>query len=599
MLSVSFLANIDNKSFAMPVNFRLLITPLLLFSTNLLHAQASADIHINQEGYYPAYIKKAVVTGVTAEGPFFVIRQNSKDTVFKGVAGALKKSKNSSLYARILDFTTIQEPGLYNIVYPPTGISYPVIIKKHSFQKTAKAALKGYYFQRVSMPLEKQFAGQWNRVAGHPDTAVEVHPSAANASRPAGTIIQSPGGWYDAGDYNKYIVNSGITMGTLLSAYEDFSGYFDTLNLHIPESGNALPDILDETIYNLRWMLTMQDPADGGVYHKCTNANFDGMVMPGITRLPRYVVQKSTAAALDFTAVMAQASRILNPFKKELPGLADSCHKAAELAWNWAIKNPAVLYSQDEMNKKFKPEITTGAYGDNKLSDEWFWAASEMYINTGLENYRQKIIEGLNEPMQLASWSNVAMAGYYSLVRNERKLPATFSATTKILRSRITGFADSLLINASTNAFHTVMGGSVKDFEWGSNAVAANQGIVLINAYLITKNAKYLEGALSNADYILGRNATGYCFVTGAGIKYPMRPHHRQSVADGIVEPVPGLLSGGPNPGKQDNCIYAYSDPETSFVDNDCSYASNEIAINWNAPLAYLLNGLEFIFSGK
>jgi len=205
----------------------------------------------------------------------------------------------------------------------------------------------------------------------------------------------------------------------------------------------------------------------------------------------------------------------------------------------------------------------------------------------------------MNDPIQLTSWSSVAMAGYYSLVRNEKKLPAAFSTTTALLKSRIIRFADSLLVNASTNAFHTVMGGSVKDFEWGSSAVAANQGIVLINAYLLTKNDKYLEGALSNADYILGRNATGYCFVTGAGTKYPMHPHHRQSVADGLTEPVPGLLSGGPNPGKQDKCNYAFSEPETSFVDDDCSYASNEIAINWNAPLVYLLNGLEFLCSGK
>ena len=578
---------------------RLLIASLLLFSTNLLNAQVSADIRINQEGYYPALIKEAVITGETVEGPFFIIRHNTKDTVFRGVAGPRIKSKNSSVYTRILNFTTVKEPGLYHIAGPSAVVSYPFLINRHSFQKTAKAAMKGFYFQRVSMPLEQQFAGQWHRPAGHPDLAVEVHPSAANANRPAGTMIKSPGGWYDAGDYNKYIVNSGITMGTMLSAYEDFPRNFDILNVHIPESGNTVPDILDETLYNLRWMLTMQDPADGGVYHKCTNANFDGMVMPGVTTLPRYVVQKSTAAALDFTAVMAQAARILKPFKKDLPGLADSCQKAAEFAWNWAIKNPAVLYEQDEMNKKFKPEITTGAYGDNNLSDEWFWAASEMYINTGAEKYRQKITQGMNDPIQLTSWSSVAMAGYYSLVRNEKKLPAAFSTTTALLKSRIIRFADSLLVNASTNAFHTVMGGSVKDFEWGSSAVAANQGIVLINAYLLTKNDKYLEGALSNADYILGRNATGYCFVTGAGTKYPMHPHHRQSVADGLTEPVPGLLSGGPNPGKQDKCNYAFSEPETSFVDDDCSYASNEIAINWNAPLVYLLNGLEFLCSGK
>ena len=134
--------------------------------------------------------------------------------------------------------------------------------------------MKGFYFQRVSTPLESKYAGPWARPAGHPDDKVEVHPSATSTQLPAGTIISSPGGWYDAGDYNKYVVNSGITMGTLLSAYEDFPAYFDTLNTNIPESGNRLPDILDEVLVNLRWMLTMQDPGDGGVYHKCTNASF-------------------------------------------------------------------------------------------------------------------------------------------------------------------------------------------------------------------------------------------------------------------------------------------------------------------------------------
>src|ERR1700712_3604614 len=173
------------------------------------------------------------------------------------------------------------------------------------------------------MALETTYAGNWNRAGGHPDTVVIIHPSAASPNRKAGSFISTPGGWYDAGDYNKYIVNSGITMGTLLSAYEDFPAYFKQLKTNIPETGNGVPDILNEGIYNLRWMLSMQDPNDGGVYNKCTNANFDGMVMPGVTKAPRYVVAKGTAAALDFSAVMAQSSRILSSYTKQLPGLAD------------------------------------------------------------------------------------------------------------------------------------------------------------------------------------------------------------------------------------------------------------------------------------
>ena len=145
----------------------------------------------------------------------------------------------------------------------------------------------------------------------------------------------------------------------------------------------------------------------------------------------------------------------------------------------------------------------------------------------------------------------------------------------------------------SANAFLTVMGQSKKDFVWGSNSVAANQGILLINAYLISGEKKYILGSLSNLDYLLGRNATGYCFVTGFGSKSPRHPHHRPSVADGIDEPVPGLLVGGPNPTRQDKCHYLLTDPETCYVDSDCAYASNEVAINWNAAITYLANAIE------
>ena len=137
------------------------------------------------------------------------------------------------------------------------------------------------------------------------------------------------------------------------------------------------------------------------------------------------------------------------------------------------------------------------------------------------------------------------------------------------------------------------MGQNRSDFVWGSNSVAANQGVLLINAYLLTHNKKYLDAALTNADYLLGRNAIGYSFVTGIGYKSVMHPHHRPSVADGIDDPVPGLLSGGPNPGMQDKCKYPFTEPETAYVDVMESYASNEIAINWNAPAVYLFSAID------
>jgi endoglucanase len=580
------------------------------------------SIRINQLGFYPHAPKLAVVTGVSTTAVFYIISADpagAPDTVYTGRLGPLLSSANSSLRTRMADFTFFEKEGVYKVAVPGMENSYPFRIGQHAAEEAARASLKGYYYQRSAMPLDTKFAGRWSRPPGHPDTAVLIHPSAISDGRPAGTIISSPGGWYDAGDYNKYIVNSGITMGTLLSAYEDFPSYYDTLHTNIPPlpmsssasalasvspasgaatptSARTLPDILNESLYNLRWMLTMQDPADGGVYHKCTNAAFDGMVMPGVTRAPRYVVQKGTAATLDFAAVTAQAARILRKFPSLLPGLADSCLRAAAHAWSWAVNHPSLMYDQPEMNKSFDPKIVTGAYGDRNFKDEWFWAAVELTVSTNsalTAQYATTIKERINDTASLPSWSNVHMLGDYTLLRYRNTLPGEWQTITRKIQQHLLQMADDYLARVPANAFHTVIGGSPGDFIWGSNAVAANQGILLINAWLQTKDRKYIDNAWGNLDYILGRNATGYCFITGMGTYSPKHPHHRPSVADGILPPIPGLLVGGPNPGRQDHQHYDLTEPETSYLDHDQAYASNEIAINWNAPLVYLAGAME------
>jgi alpha-glucosidase len=561
-------------------------------SAVLTPAVPAPMIDLNQVGYYPSAPKMAIVTGAPATDRFFVVAAGRGDTAFAGQLGPLMASANSSLSTRLADFTGLWKDGDYFLVVPGMERSYPFRIGSGVLYPVVRAAVKGYYYQRSGMALTPEYAGQWSRPAGHPDTQVLVHPSAATAMRPAGTVISTPGGWYDAGDYNKYIVNSGITMGTLLDAYEDFPGFFDTLHTNIPPIA-GVPDLLNEVLYNLRWMLTMQDPGDGGVYHKCTNAVFDGMVMPGVTKAPRYVVEKGTAATLDFAAVMAQAARVLRHFRTSLPGLSDSCLRAAELAWKWAQQHPNLAYDQNAMNKSFLPQVTTGAYGDFSFKDEWFWAAAELMVTTGDAAYGEVIKAQLNNPMNLPSWSNVQMMGAYTLLRYQRSLSAAWAAAVETIRQQLLAIADRYLDKIGSNAFHTVIGESRSDFVWGSNSVAANQGMLLVNAWLQTRNKKYLEPALANLDYLLGMNATGYCMVTDIGTHSTMHPHHRPSIADGIVPPVPGLMAGGPNPGQQDHQHYAFSDPETSYTDQDGAYASNEIAINWNAPLVYLAGAME------
>lgn len=555
-------------------------------------AQQPAAIHLNQVGFYPQAAKVAVVAGAGGQS-FYLARPGSSAAVFAGTLGPARADALSQQTVRVADFSACRDTGTFVLAVPGVGASAPFRIAPRAHRALAAAALKGFYYQRASVALPPAYAGPWSRPAGHPDTRVLVHPSAAGPGRPAGTVLAAPGGWYDAGDYNKYVVNSGITLGTLLALYEDFPAYCGQLNEQIPESTNALPDVLDEALDNLRWLLTMQDPADGGVYHKLTNASFDGMVMPSACTTPRYVVQKSTAAALDFAAVLAQASRVLRSFKGPLPGLADSCQHAATRAWEWARLHPAVYYDQAALNRQFQPAISTGEYGDHDLRDEWQWAATELYVATGQASYYQAAPLPAGPAAPLPSWGQVRTLAHYTLLRHPAALAALGQPTARSVRQQVLALADSLLAGAAASPYGTAMGHRAADYTWGSSSVAANQGIALVQAYRLTGQPRYWQAALANLDYLLGRNATGYCFVTGAGTRSPLHPHHRLSEADGVAVPVPGLLVGGPNPGRQDKCAYPSALAPLAYSDAVCSYASNEVAINWQAPLVYLAAALE------
>lgn len=568
---------------------------LLLMTAYSASAQSkdtlSNPIRLNQIGFYPKASKKAIV--LNGNSRLFTIQTLNKRVVY---TGTLKPSVNPSFGGKITyvaDFTGFSKPGEYLLNVAGVGNSYPFKIQSNVHQKVAAGVIKAYYFMRASTPLPTKYAGKWSRAEGHPDDRVLVHPSAADSNRPAGTIISSPRGWYDAGDYNKYVVNSGISTCTLLSLYEDFPEYMKTVKLNIPGSGNGLPDVLNEILWNLRWMLTMQDANDGGVYHKLTNAAFDKFEMPDKDTTPRYVVQKGTAATLDFAAVMAQASGIFKQFSKQTPGLADSCLAAAKSAWGWAVKNPDVAYKQEENNKKFSPAITTGGYGDNNFTDEFIWAASAMFIATHDDAYIKNVNLLPDDKMPVPTWSQVKLLGYYALINDNA--PGDLNAVKALpeIKKRLLSAADVLIKGVSDNAYQTSMTLSPRHFGWGSNSEAANEGVLLIQAYRLSHDTKYLYNALADLDYLLGRNATGYSYVTGFGSKTPMHPHHRPSASDGVIDPVPGLLVGGPNPGMQDGIKVPSKVPDEAYIDDTRAYAANEVTINWNAPMAYLANAIE------
>jgi endoglucanase len=544
-------------------------------------------IRLNQVGFLPHSAKWAAVPAGPASG-FTVVKAGTETEVFRGRLGEAAPWAPAGESVRMADFSGLTAPGTYQLRVEGLPASPRFTIAADAYAALNAASLKAFYFNRASIALAPEHAGPYARPAGHPDTQVLVHASAAGPTRAEGSVISAPKGWYDAGDYNLYVVNSGITTYTLLAAYEHFPAYFQQQRLNIPESGNGLPDVLNEALWNLEWMLSMQDPADGGVYHKLTSPGFDGMVMPHESAGPRYVVQKSTAAALDFAAVMATASRVFQGFEKQRPGLAARMLAAAESAWRWARAHPEVNYHQP-------PDIHTGGYDEAGRADEFAWAAAELYIATRNDAY-YTAMQPDRVNATVPSWGNVEGLAWVSLAQHRDHL--TPAADQQLIARRIGGLATRLAAAWSASAYRIGMN-RAEEVNWGSNAALLNQAMMLIQGYRLTGERQQLDAAQSALDYVLGRNAVGTSMVTGYGTRSPQHPHHRPSEADGVVAPVPGFIVGGPNGGLQDpaNCLTRYSStvPAKAWLDNVCSYASNEVAINWNAPLVYVSAALQVL----
>ena len=535
-------------------------------------AASAATAYINQVGYRTGDTKEFAL--VDGSGTVEIV-DGSGTTVLTATPSAASNWAPSGQSVQLVDFSDLKTPGTYSIKVGGQVVRNDLKIADSPFEDVTKASLKWYYYQRASMALEETYAGQWKRAAGHTNETAQLHKSAGSGS------LQSSKGWYDAGDYGRYIVNSGITTYTLLSLYEHFPDYFKTLKWNIPADGN-LPDLLAEIKYNLDWMLTMQ-ASDGAVYHKLTTLQFPGDVMPNKDTEQLYVIGKGTAATFDFAAVMAVAARVYRPFDASY---ADKCLEAAKKAYAWGAQNPNVKFNNPS-------DVGTGSYADGSLGDEKDFAGTELFVTTGDASYKTS-----GASHNLPGWADVSGLATYGKATHATE----FGNVAQVAKDTLLSVADDFEAR-STTGFGVVMGDN--DFYWGSNSVAGNQGVWLLHAYYLTGDKKYYVAATKVLDYLLGKNPLDMSFLTGYGTKSPMMPHHRPSTADGVKDPVPGMIVGGPQPGGEDigsqtwECKdYRTGKPATSYTDNRCSYATNEVAINWNAPFAYLAGAIEAINAG-
>jgi endoglucanase len=594
------------------VPYEICIDDVVLEDPKFVKKRASAAvalpaIRVNQLGYLPRAKKTATWVSSATEPAAWALIGPSGTPVAEGQTRVFGADAASGDSLHVIDFSSFQTEGKgYRLRVPDSGAeSHAFDIATDLYEKLRADALAFFYHQRSGVEIKLPFAGdsRWVRPPGH------MHDRAVSCASDAGCdySLDLSGGWYDAGDHGKYVVNAGVTVWTMLNQYERAQqvGRADALGdgqLKIPEAGNGVPDLLDEVRWELDFLLKMQVPAGkplaGMAHHKMHDKAWTEIgVAPHEDKQPRIVKAPSTAATLNLAAVAAQAARV---WKTIDPAFSKRCLDAAKRAFDAALAHPKMFAPQAD-------SIGGGPYDDTDVRDEFYWAAAELLITTGDAKYREQLKawgaqpivptqlgEGAGDAGQntVLTWQNVVAAGALSLAL----APASVGEERTRARSEIVKAADALVaIQAREGYGVPIAPGPGPSYPWGSNSFILNNAIVLALAHDFTREAKYLDAVVGAMDYLLGKNPLDQSYVTGYGARPLENPHHRffaKQVRADRPAPPPGIVSGGPNSGLQDplarSAGLAGRAPQRAFIDHIESYSTNEVTINWNAPLAWV-----------
>ncbi len=572
-------------------------------------------VAVNQHGYLPKLPKVAVLDSSAAEAQKWQLLDAKGAVVAEGETKVFGADKHSGNSVHQIDFSEFRTEGKGFVVQVGQDKSHPFDIDENIYGKLKYDALAYFYHNRSGIEIKMPFAGdeKWARPAGHlPDKA----PCAKDLG--CDYTLDVTGGWYDAGDHGKYVVNGGISAWTLLNQWERLKHLgksvkdFGDGKLQIPENKNGIDDLLDEARWEVEFLIAMQAPDGsefaGMVHHKMHDEGWTALgLRPDQDTLKRSLRPVSTAATLNMAAVAAQAARIWRNSDKPFSAKALA---ASQKAYEAAQKNPQKYADPKDNNNG------GGPYDDDYVIDEFYWAAAELFVTTGDAKYLKDLEANPHNKQFLKkdatasvmTWGETDALGVISLATVPSKLSGE---AREAARSRLIAVADAYLENVKKEGYRTPLdpGSGDKDkndgkpsYPWGSNSFVATNAMVLALAYDFTKKPQYRDGVAAAMDYLLGTNPLGQSYVTGYGEKPLKNPHHRfwaKQARGDFPEAPPGVLSGGPNSELQDPYVQAAGlkkkgcAPQQCFLDNIEAWSVNEVTINWNSPFAWVASFLD------
>jgi endoglucanase len=569
-------------------------------------------VRVNQVGYLPFGPKGATLVTSAEEPVDWRLLTDGGHAVARGRSLPRGVDATSGLNVHEIRFDRVAREGRGFRLEADGELSHPFDIDEHAYESLRTDAFAFFYAQRSGIAIDGSLAGpEYARAAGHIGVAPNLGDNAVGCMTPESSqaaygepwtcdyTLDVTGGWYDAGDHGKYVVNGGISAAQLLSTYERSRTARRAArralgdgSLSIPEQGNGIPDVLDEARWELEFLVSMQVPVGkplaGMAHHKVHDNQWSGLPLdPALDPLLRELHRPSTAATLNLAAAAAQGARL---FRELDSAFAAKLLESARRAWDAALANPA-LYAPGSDG------TGGGSYSDADVTDEIYWAAAELYLTTGESPYLDAVLASPHHTgpvfdVKGFSWANVAALGRLDLATVRSALPGQ-----RALRRSVLEGADVILALAEAQPWGQPYA-PVDGWVWGSTSQVLNNLVVLGTAYDISGDRRYQRAVLEGIDFLLGRNALNISFITGYGDVYAQNQHSRLFGAQLNAElphPPIGSIAGGPNSGLQDplmrelltGCI-----GQLCYVDDITSYSSNEVAINWNAPLAWVASFL-------
>ncbi|MEU4162067.1 glycoside hydrolase family 9 protein [Actinoplanes sp. NPDC026670] len=547
-------------------------------------------VRVNQVAYLPDGPKVAtLVTDSTTALPW-ELRSSTGRVLAHGRSAPRGIDASSGQNVHTIDFGKFNRRATGLTLAADGEVSRPFDIDSHGYDQLRADALRMYYTQRSGIEISNDLRPGYARPAGH----VDVAPNQGDGAVPCQPgvcdyTLDVRGGWYDAGDHGKYVVNGGISVWELLAEYEHNRGS-RKLDLDIPESGNRVPDILDEARWELEFLLSMQVPAGetnaGLVHHKIHDQAWTGLpLLPHLDPQPRELHPVSTAATLNLAATAAQAARLYARYDRAFAARALS---AARTAYTAAKAHPDLLAPESD-------GIGGGAYNDAKVSDDFYWAAAELYLTTGEKKYAADILASPEHTADVFGqvafdWAATAAAAKIDLALVPNGLPGLSKVKWQVIKG-----ADKYLTIQHQHPYGVAYAPANNVWDWGSSSVIANNLVVIAAAHRLTGKDRYRDGLLTGLDYLFGRNALNISYVTGYGEVASQNQHSRWYAAQldpSLPHPPAGTLAGGPNSSIQDPVAQSKLKGCTGqfcYIDDIGSWATNELTINWNAALAHVI----------